>query len=110
MSIGGAGPQAALAEVVGRQRRRRSKGSIALWIVTILGMLYLFVPLVTIAVFTFTCRGACVISSGQSGAQVDSYKDSPDGDRAVFRTFPRVVRSVAQPFSAAPCGGRRPCG
>ena len=56
MSVQAAGPEALLAQVAGRRqptRRRRSKGSIALWIVTVLGMLYLFVPLVTIAVFTF---------------------------------------------------------
>ncbi len=54
MTAAAAAPQAALAEVSGDPpRRRRSRGSIALWIVTILGLLYLFVPLATIAVFTF---------------------------------------------------------
>jgi len=52
-----AAPEALLAQVVEptphTPRRARSKGSIALWIVTVLGMVYLFVPWVTIAVFTF---------------------------------------------------------
>src|SRR6478609_3303255 len=54
MSLGA--PEALAAQVVHPEERppkRRSKGSLALWIVVILGMLYLFIPLITIAVFTF---------------------------------------------------------
>ena len=48
-------PESLLAEVEPQaaRRARRSKGSVALWVVMVLGLLYLFVPLVTIAVFTF---------------------------------------------------------
>jgi spermidine/putrescine transport system permease protein len=53
--VSAAAPESLLGELAAEppQRRRRSKGSVALWVVTILGMLYLFVPLITIAVFTF---------------------------------------------------------
>ncbi len=56
MSASAAAPEAFLAELPDeppRPAKRRSKGSVALWVVTILGMLYLFIPLITIAVFTF---------------------------------------------------------
>ena len=46
MSAGAAAPEALLADVVDdpqpRQRKKRSRGSIALWVVTVLGLLYLF--------------------------------------------------------------------
>lgn len=54
MSLGA--PEALAAQVVHPEERppkRRAKGSIVLWMVVILGMLYLFTPLITIAVFTF---------------------------------------------------------
>jgi len=56
VSASAAAPEAFLAELPDeppRPAKRRSKGSAALWVVTILGLLYLFIPLITIAVFTF---------------------------------------------------------